>query len=57
MGALPTLYAATYPGLEGGTYVGPDGFMEQRGAPRPVSSSRAAQDIETPAACGTSARS
>ena len=25
MGALPQLYAATEPGLEGGTYVGPDG--------------------------------
>jgi NAD(P)-dependent dehydrogenase (short-subunit alcohol dehydrogenase family) len=36
MGALPTLYAATYPGLEGGTYVGPDGFMEQRGHPTVV---------------------
>ena len=36
MGALPTLYAATEPGLEGGTYVGPDGFTEQRGNPEPV---------------------
>jgi NAD(P)-dependent dehydrogenase (short-subunit alcohol dehydrogenase family) len=36
MGALPTLYAATQPGLEGGTYVGPDGFMEQRGHPTVV---------------------
>jgi NAD(P)-dependent dehydrogenase (short-subunit alcohol dehydrogenase family) len=44
MGALPTLYAATYPGLEGGTYVGPDGFMEQRGHPEPVQPNRAAQD-------------
>ena len=33
MGALPTLYAATEPGLAGGTYVGPDGFAEQRGHP------------------------
>jgi NAD(P)-dependent dehydrogenase (short-subunit alcohol dehydrogenase family) len=33
MGALPILYAATQPGLEGGTYVGPDSFREQRGHP------------------------
>jgi NAD(P)-dependent dehydrogenase (short-subunit alcohol dehydrogenase family) len=44
MGALPTLYAATEPGLESGTFVGPDGFMEQRGHPKPVSPSGAARD-------------
>jgi hypothetical protein len=44
MGALSTLYAATEPGLEGGTYIGPDGFLEQRGHPKRVSPSRAAQD-------------
>jgi hypothetical protein len=44
MGALPTLYAATQPGLEGGTYVGPDGFLEQRGHPKRVWPNRAAQD-------------
>ena len=44
MGALPTLYAATEPGLEGGTYVGPDGLGEQRGHPEPVAPSRAARD-------------
>src|SRR5439155_1710304 len=44
MGALPLLYAATYPGLEGGTYVGPSSFFEQRGYPRPVGSSSAARD-------------
>jgi NAD(P)-dependent dehydrogenase (short-subunit alcohol dehydrogenase family) len=44
MGALSQLYAATYPGLEGGTYVGPDGIAEQRGHPKPVSASRAARD-------------
>jgi NAD(P)-dependent dehydrogenase (short-subunit alcohol dehydrogenase family) len=43
-GALPPLYAATEPGLEGGTYVGPDGIGEFRGHPRPVSPSRAARD-------------
>jgi NAD(P)-dependent dehydrogenase (short-subunit alcohol dehydrogenase family) len=47
MGALPTLYAATYPGLEGGTYVGPDGFMEQRGHPHLVTPSKAARDEAT----------
>jgi NAD(P)-dependent dehydrogenase (short-subunit alcohol dehydrogenase family) len=30
-GALPTLYAATAPGVEGGDYYGPDGFREMRG--------------------------
>jgi len=44
MGALPTLYAATEPGLEGGTFCGPDGFLEQRGHPRPVAPSGAARD-------------
>jgi NAD(P)-dependent dehydrogenase (short-subunit alcohol dehydrogenase family) len=44
MGALPTLYAATYADLPGGTYVGPDGIGEQRGHPHVVSPSRAAQD-------------
>jgi NAD(P)-dependent dehydrogenase (short-subunit alcohol dehydrogenase family) len=36
MGALPTLYAATCPGLEGGTLIGPGGIGEQRGHPKPV---------------------
>jgi NAD(P)-dependent dehydrogenase (short-subunit alcohol dehydrogenase family) len=44
MGALPTLYAATEPGLPGGTYAGPDGFTEQRGHPHVVSPNRAARD-------------
>jgi NAD(P)-dependent dehydrogenase (short-subunit alcohol dehydrogenase family) len=44
MGALPTLYAATEPGIEGGTYVGPDGVGEQRGHPKKVSPSGAARD-------------
>jgi NAD(P)-dependent dehydrogenase (short-subunit alcohol dehydrogenase family) len=46
MGALPQLYAATYPDIEGGTYVGPDGIGEQRGHPKPVHASRAARDEE-----------
>jgi len=44
MGALPTLYAATEPGLAGGTYVGPDGIAEQRGYPRVVRPNRVARD-------------
>jgi NAD(P)-dependent dehydrogenase (short-subunit alcohol dehydrogenase family) len=44
MGALPTLYAATYPGLEGGTYIGPGGFAEQRGYPKPVEPTPAAHN-------------
>ena len=44
MGALPTLYAATEPGLAGGTFAGPDGLGEQRGHPKPVSPNRAARN-------------
>ena len=44
MGALPTLYAATYPDLEGGSYVGPDGFGELRGYPHISTPNRAARD-------------
>ncbi len=44
MGALPTLYAATEPGLPGGSYVGPDGVGEFRGHPHIVTPSRAARD-------------
>ena len=36
-GALPTLYAATAPDVEGGEYFGPDGFQELRGGPTKVS--------------------
>ena len=41
MGALPQLYAATAPGLEGGEYVGPDGIGEHRGRPKLVKPARA----------------
>ncbi|HYN49490.1 MAG TPA: oxidoreductase, partial [Thermoleophilaceae bacterium] len=44
MGALPTLYAATEPGVEGGTYIGPDGVAEQRGHPTKASPNSAARD-------------
>ncbi|HET8977614.1 MAG TPA: oxidoreductase [Solirubrobacteraceae bacterium] len=43
-GALPTLYAATMPGLAGGSLVGPDGFMEVRGAPHLTTGARRAYD-------------
>jgi NAD(P)-dependent dehydrogenase (short-subunit alcohol dehydrogenase family) len=46
MGALPTLRAATDPGVIGGQYFGPDGFGEQRGYPKVVASSRASHDID-----------
>jgi NAD(P)-dependent dehydrogenase (short-subunit alcohol dehydrogenase family) len=46
MGALPTLYAATAPGLPGGSYIGPDGFGEQRGYPRIVDRSAAAKNTD-----------
>lgn len=46
MGALPTLNAATDPGVIGGQYYGPDGFGEQRGYPKVVASSAASHDVE-----------
>ena len=46
MGALPTLYAATAPDLPGGSFVGPDGFMEQRGHPTVVTAVGRAYDEE-----------
>ncbi|MHB1929598.1 MAG: oxidoreductase [Acidimicrobiales bacterium] len=45
-GALPTLYAAVED-IPGRTFVGPGGWMEQRGAPRVVSASAAGHDDET----------
>jgi NAD(P)-dependent dehydrogenase (short-subunit alcohol dehydrogenase family) len=46
MGALPLLYAATAPDLEGGSYVGPDGRGEMRGHPVLVRASDRAHDEE-----------
>jgi NAD(P)-dependent dehydrogenase (short-subunit alcohol dehydrogenase family) len=45
-GALPTLYAATAPGVEGGEYYGPDGFQEMRGFPTKVDAIPEAHDPE-----------
>ncbi|MEA3336204.1 MAG: oxidoreductase [Chloroflexota bacterium] len=49
MGALPSLYAATEPEVNGGDYIGPSGFMEQRGYPRKVKSSDRSYDEATAA--------
>ena len=46
MGALPTLRAATDPGVLGGQYYGPDGVGEQRGYPKLVASSDKSHDLD-----------
>jgi NAD(P)-dependent dehydrogenase (short-subunit alcohol dehydrogenase family) len=46
IGALAPLYAATQPGLQGGTYVGPQGLGQWRGHPGVVEPSPAARDRE-----------
>lgn len=47
MGALPQLYAATRANLDGGLFVGPDGFEEQRGHPQAVRPVRAGRDEDS----------
>lgn len=44
MGVLPELYAAVAPGVAGGEYYGPDGFMESRGHPTLVTPNDRARD-------------
>jgi len=44
MGALPTLYAATAPHVDGGDYIGPNRFFETWGYPTKVRSTRASHD-------------
>ena len=44
MGALPTLYAATDPGVNGAEYYGPSGFMEMNGPPKRVRSNKRSRD-------------
>jgi NAD(P)-dependent dehydrogenase (short-subunit alcohol dehydrogenase family) len=44
-GALPTLYGAVAD-IPGNSFAGPGGFLEQRGAPKLVERSAAAQDVE-----------
>jgi NAD(P)-dependent dehydrogenase (short-subunit alcohol dehydrogenase family) len=48
-GALPTLYAAAAPDVQGGDYIGPDGWQEMRGHPTQVAPSAAAQDADAAA--------
>ncbi len=43
-GAMPSLMAATMPGLPGGSYVGPGGPGEMRGAPAIVGTTKAARN-------------
>jgi len=50
MGALPTLYVATAPGLPPASYAGPDGLLEQHGHPRLVGTTAAARDTRMAAA-------
>ncbi|UXA09213.1 SDR family NAD(P)-dependent oxidoreductase [Mycobacterium sp. SMC-2] len=45
-GALPTLRAATDPGVLGGQYYGPGGFAELRGNPKLVASNEKSHDAE-----------
>jgi hypothetical protein len=46
MGSLPLLYAATNPDIRPASYVGPGGFLEQRGHPTIVETTAAARDEE-----------
>jgi NAD(P)-dependent dehydrogenase (short-subunit alcohol dehydrogenase family) len=46
IGALPTLRAATDPGVSGGQYYGPGGFAELRGYPKVVASNARSHDVE-----------
>ncbi|MEP6625301.1 MAG: oxidoreductase [Acidimicrobiia bacterium] len=46
MGALPTLRAAVDPAVVGGQYYGPDGFMQQRGYPKLVDSTKRSHDAD-----------
>ena len=44
LGARPALFAATWPGLRGGEYIGPSGWLGVRGGPVPARSSRRSHD-------------
>ncbi|MGH3951220.1 MAG: SDR family NAD(P)-dependent oxidoreductase, partial [Pseudonocardiaceae bacterium] len=46
IGALPQLYAATSAEVEGGQYIGPDGYRQFRGGPTRVTPLRPARDPE-----------
>jgi hypothetical protein len=45
-GALPTLRAATDPGVHRGQYFGPEGVGQVRGYPKVVASSAQSHDVE-----------
>lgn len=45
-GCLPMLYAATSEEIEGGEYIGPDGFKQMRGYPEKQESSKASHNRE-----------
>ncbi|HEX3787424.1 MAG TPA: oxidoreductase [Pseudonocardiaceae bacterium] len=47
LGALPQLYAATAPDVQGGRYYGPNGIAEMHGYPHQVTPSRRARDAGT----------
>ncbi|NGM68239.1 SDR family NAD(P)-dependent oxidoreductase [Natronolimnobius sp. AArcel1] len=47
MGALPLLYGATVPDIEGGAYYGPGGLLNMRGTPERQGSSDRSYDRET----------
>jgi NAD(P)-dependent dehydrogenase (short-subunit alcohol dehydrogenase family) len=49
MGALPSLFAATAPAVQGGDYFGPGGFAEMWGPPRKVPSSQRSHDASAAA--------
>jgi NAD(P)-dependent dehydrogenase (short-subunit alcohol dehydrogenase family) len=46
MGALPILYAALSEEVQGGDYVGPDGFLGMRGYPTVTQSSQTSHDLQ-----------
>ncbi|MCU1451242.1 MAG: Short-chain dehydrogenase [Acidimicrobiales bacterium] len=47
MGALPSLYAATAPDVQGGQYFGPGSLTQQKGHPKRVKAAGKAYDTET----------
>ena len=49
MGALPTVYAAAAPAVQGGDYIGPKGPAEQRGWPTKVQSNGRSHDADAAA--------
>lgn len=46
-GALPQLFAAAAPGVQGGSYIGPGGLFGMHGYPRVVRSSPRSYDLQT----------